>query len=38
MALGYFIVGAIAMVFVLIAEQGKLFRAVSPSPQHVIEK
>ncbi len=38
MALGYFTVGAIAMVFVLIAEQGKLFRAVSPSPQHMIEK
>lgn len=38
MALGYFCVSAIALVFVLIAEQGKLFRAVSPSPQHVIEK
>lgn len=38
MSLGYFTVGAIAMVFVLIAEQGKLFRAVSPSPQHMIDK
>ncbi|WOC17184.1 multidrug effflux MFS transporter [Pseudochrobactrum sp. MP213Fo] len=38
MSLGYFSVGAIAMVFVLVAEKGKLFRAVSPSPQHMIEK
>lgn len=37
MALGYFSVGVIAMIFVLIAEQGKLFRAVSPSPQHEVK-
>lgn len=37
MALGYFSVGVIAMIFVLIAEQGKLFRAVTPSPQHEVK-
>lgn len=37
MAFGYFTVGVIAMIFVLIAEQGKLFRAVAPSSHHDIK-